>query len=101
MPTKNPENPPIYYSIGNVEYHKLGLSIPSIEMSSTEKIRGDSINTNRSYEISFTVSDLKPANGLTLNELWMILSGVCEEWQIVSNNWRRLHGLPMKRKRRR
>lgn len=100
MPPKTIQDSSVYYSVGDGEYHKLGSSIPSIEMSDTEKIRGDSINTNRNDEITFTLSYSNPVNGLTFNELWMILSGVCMEWQITSNNWRRLHNIPMKKRKK-
>lgn len=101
MPPKTIQDSSVYYSVGDREYCKLCSSIPSIEMSDTEKIRGDSININHNDEISFTVSDLKPENGLTINELWMILSGFHTEIQILQNNWRRLHNLPMKKRKKR
>lgn len=37
---------------------------------------------------------------MSADELWLILSGVVKEYQIQMNNWRRLHGLPMKRRKR-
>ena len=40
-------------------------------------------------------------DGLTSGDLWLVLSGVCTLAQINQNNWRRMHGLPMKSRRKR
>lgn len=40
-------------------------------------------------------------DGLTSNDLRFVLSGVCTLVQINQNNWRRMHGLPMKSRRKR
>lgn len=40
-------------------------------------------------------------NELTSNDLWLVLSGICTLTQINQNNWRRMHGLPMKSRRKR
>lgn len=36
---------------------------------------------------------------LPASELFAVLCGCCTMAQMTSNNWRRLHGLPMKRRR--
>lgn len=100
MPPKDVENSNTYFSFENGEYHKLGSLIPSIEMPDTKEICEEPININRNNEVRFIMSDLKSADGLTTNDLWLILSGVCTYEQITSNNWRRLHSLPMKHRRR-
>ena len=40
-------------------------------------------------------------DSMTSNDLWLVLSGVCTLTQINQNNWRRMHGLPMKSRRKR
>ena len=39
--------------------------------------------------------------GITSDDLWLVLSGVCTLEQINQNNWHRMHGLPMKSRRKR
>lgn len=50
-----------------------------------------------SIEITF---DMKPPDGLTFSDTILVLVGVDED-KIRQNNWRRLHGILMKRRSRR
>ena len=40
-------------------------------------------------------------DGMNSGDLYLVLSGVCTLTQINQNNWRRMHGLPMKSRRKR
>lgn len=59
---------------------------------------------NRKFTIGksteFARNKNMPEFDLSTEELWMILSKVCTEQQIRQNNWRKLHGIPMRRKKR-
>lgn len=96
MPLKNIQNSTVYFSDGEGLYQELALS-SNIEESDKQRIDVNFSDILQSYEIKF---DIKHSNNLTSEELWLILSGVCTEVQILQNNWRRLHGLPMKRRMR-
>lgn len=96
MPLKNIRNSPVYFPDGEGLYQELTLFL-DIEDSNKQMIDVNFSDILQSYEIKF---DIKHSNSLTSEELWLILSGVCTEVQILQNNWRRLHGLPMKRRMR-
>lgn len=79
----------LYIPFGNRKYHKK----PELFGKFEEKIYPP-------HEANFAMNDLMLAERLTSNDLWLILSGVCTETQILQNNWRRLHNIPMKKERR-
>ncbi len=35
---------------------------------------------------------------LPSEEIWLVLCGKAKEYQLRQNNWRRMHGLPMRRR---
>lgn len=80
------------------EYHPISPvdieeAVNSLDLDVSEIFNLDS----ESIEIAF---DIKPDDGLTLRDMALILMGFDEE-KIRQNNWRRMHGIPMKRRRMR
>ena len=80
------------------EYHPISAAdieeaVNALDIDVSEIFKPDS----GSIEIGF---DMKPADGLTLGDMALILMGFDEE-KIMQNNWRRLHGIPMKRRKQR
>jgi hypothetical protein len=52
----------------------------------------------REFKIDLT-NDVAPALGLTVSDLILILGLGYDPDRIRQNNWRRLHGLPLKRRK--
>lgn len=69
--------------------HDSGYDFESIDNNSLGKGGSVSFDLNCNFD------------GLTSNDLRFVLSGVCTLVQINQNNWRRMHGLPMKSRRKR
>lgn len=43
--------------------------------------------------------EVQPTNGFTVADLSIVFLGLCTAEQVQSNNWRKLHNLPMKRRK--
>lgn len=96
MPPEKSENGQFVIEFGR-ERHALS-SIPSIEDSQIDEEIEQLISPlSQQSAMSF---EFIPKEDLTTDDLWLILCGVCTEQQVKSNNCRRFHGMPMKRRRR-
>ena len=58
----------------------------------------DNESGNHSFGIDIT-KDITPASGYTISDLVQIFIFGADPDKIKQNNWRRLHGLPMKRRK--
>lgn len=79
------------------EYHPISPvdieeAVNSLDLDVSEVFKPDS----GLIEIAF---DIKPDDGLTLRDMALILMGF-DESKIRQNNWRKMHGIPMKRRHR-
>lgn len=97
MPFGELENE-IFLSLDSANNIKLS-EMPSIENCETaEPIENLIPNSlNNSHDITL---EMKPADGFNATDIFLLLSGLCTIEQIQSNNWRKLHSLPMKRRRK-
>lgn len=55
------------------------------------------IRPGETYELSF---DLRPGNGLTFNDMYLCMFCGFDIDKVKQNNWRKIHGIPMKRRRK-
>lgn len=65
------------------------------DMDNQEMIETSSVD-DMCVEINF--KDIVPADGLTLNDLFLILFCKFDIEKVKKNNWRKMHGIPMRRK---
>lgn len=49
-------------------------------------------------ELELNLKDITPADGLTHDDLFLILFCGCDIENVKQNNWRKMHGIPMRRK---
>nr|WP_297874267.1 hypothetical protein [uncultured Blautia sp.] len=49
-------------------------------------------------ELELNLKDITPADGLTHDDLFLILFCGCDIEKVKQNNWRKMHGIPMRRK---
>lgn len=49
-------------------------------------------------KLEVNLKDIRPADGLTLDDLFLILFCGCDIEKVKQNNWRKMHGIPMRRK---
>lgn len=49
-------------------------------------------------EFEVNLKDITPADGLTLDDLFLILFCGCDIEKVKQNNWRKMNGIPMRRK---
>lgn len=85
------------------DFREIGYPIQSIDDFEIDSGAIENIKENlfQEHELVFETAGLNPVDELTFVELWMVLSGACKYEQITSNNWRRMHGIPMNRGRKR
>ena len=67
-----------------------GLEVPGDNKTSEEYTDTEPV------ELS---ADIVLPSGLSKSDLVMVLLGFCTASQIKKNNWRRMHGIPMKRRK--
>lgn len=60
------------------------------------------IETSPIDDMKFEINlkDITPADGLTTGDLFLILFCGCKIEKVKQNNWRKIHGIPMRRKRK-
>lgn len=60
------------------------------------------IETSLIEDMPFEVNlkEIVPAHGLTLNDLFLVLFCGYDIEKVRQNNWRKMHGIPMRRKTR-
>lgn len=49
-------------------------------------------------ELELNLKDITPVDGLTTDDLFLILFCGCDIEKVKQNNWRKMHGIPMRRK---
>lgn len=49
-------------------------------------------------KLELNLKDITPADGLTTDDLFLILFCGCDIEKVKQNNWRKMHGIPMRRK---
>ncbi len=49
-------------------------------------------------ELELNLKDITPVDGLTTDDLFLILFFGCDIEKVKQNNWRKMHGIPMRRK---
>lgn len=76
------------------EFHE--ISRPSIEIHDNinSPDEGRTIIGPMSLDVNF-----QPVDGLTMEDVIIVLCGIANIEQIKQNNWRKLHGFPMKRRK--
>lgn len=99
MPIKEIKNATFYISGSDGEYHKICSNVDVLDNDVIDESE-NLINVDSSKECNFTVNDFKNKDGLTIADLYLLFTGICTYKQLTSNNWRRLHGMPMKRRRK-
>lgn len=80
---------------GNITPFKKIEVINIGDMDNEEMIETSSIDDMK-FEIN--LKDITPADGLTLDDLFMILFCGCKIEKVKQNNWRKIHGITMRRK---
>lgn len=72
------------------------LEVVNIEnMDNQEMIQASLLND---MEFEINLKDIAPADGLTRDDLFLILFCGCDIEKVKQNNWRKMHGIPMRRK---
>lgn len=97
MPTKDTQNGILYAVAGEEVF----LPFPREDIDTT------TLNTALEFEDVYPnyrdttecTFEVKFPNGMNSNDFLLVLSGICTAEQVVSNNWRRMHGMVMKRRR--
>lgn len=80
---------------GNITLFKQ-LEVVNIgDMDNQEMIETSSVDD---MCIEINLKDIVPADGLTLNDLFLILFYKFDIEKVKQNNWRKMHGIPMRRK---
>lgn len=49
-------------------------------------------------KLEVNLKDIRPEDGLTLDDLFLILFCGCDIEKVKQNNWRKTHGIPMRMK---
>ncbi|WP_312432789.1 hypothetical protein [Lacrimispora sp.] len=95
MPPKWNESPGIVYmrGAGGTEIPVSDILVLDFEIDRDEKMQKAIADFSKPVSLKLSV-DLPLPPG----ELSMFLYGLCTLEQLKQNNWRRLHGLPMKRR---
>lgn len=101
MPPKNMEN---------IENHLFfkdeNGSVTSFKRIETVNIgdfvKPEMIEASLIEDMPFEVNlkEIVPAHGLTLNDLFLVLFCGYDVEKVRQNNWRKMHGIPMRRKRK-
>lgn len=101
MPPKNMEN---------IENHLFfkdeNGSVTSFKRIETVNIgdfvKPEMIEASLIEDMPFEVNlkEIVPAHGLTLNDLFLVLFCGYDVEKVRQNNWRKMHGIPMRRKTR-
>lgn len=80
---------------GNITLFKQ-LEVVNIgDMDNQEMIETSSVDD---MCIEINLKDIVPADGLTLNDLFLILFYKFDIEKVKKNNWRKLHRIPIRRK---
>lgn len=69
------------------------VSIPPTDRS--EMIEASTIGNSIPIDLE---CDIQYKDGLNARDFWLVLIGFCTVEQVKQNNWRKMHGLPMKRR---
>nr|DAI05594.1 MAG TPA: hypothetical protein [Herelleviridae sp.] len=82
---------------GNITLFKQ-LEVVNIgDMDNQEMIETSSVDD---MCIEINLKDIVPAHGLTLNDLFLVLFCGYDIEKVRQNNWRKMHGISMRRKRK-
>lgn len=82
------------------EWQRIGRAINMTEITDQETIDTLPIDLTR-YDFPIDIEcDIQLRDGLTTSDFWLILMGVCTVEQVTCNNWRRMHGMAMKKRKR-
>lgn len=82
------------------EWQEISRAIEIPELTESETIDASGLKEfNRDFPINLEC-DIKYNNGLNAGDFWLILCGFCTFEQATCNNWRRMHNLPLKSRRR-
>lgn len=60
------------------------------------RVSGGLIKPSDEFTVEFDCN----FNGMTVKDFFLVAVGICTQEQITQNNWRKTHGLPMRRRRR-
>lgn len=50
-------------------------------------------------KLELNLKDITPVDGLTTDDLFLILFCGCDIEKVKQNNWRKIHGIPMRRRK--
>lgn len=64
------------------------------DMDNQEMIEASPIDD---MELELNMKDITPVDGLTTDDLFLILFFGCDIQKVKQNNWRKMHGIPMRR----
>lgn len=82
------------------KFYKIPEDIPTLEIT-TDEIKADMLHLD-SMDCEFVIDITKnivPTQGLTVSDLVLIIGLGFNPVKLKQNNWRRLHGLPLKRRK--
>lgn len=66
-----------------------------------EKSKSDAAETSHIDDMGLEINlkDITPANGLTTDDLFLILLCGCDIEKVKQNDWRKMNGIAMKRRK--
>lgn len=79
------------------EWKEISATINMPHVSESEMIESSTIGNSFSINLD---CDIKYENGLNAEDFWLILCGICAIEQVTCNNWRKMHHMPLKRRRK-
>lgn len=95
MPTKSLTGGKLFIMNDNGEYQEIANTIEEHEFY-PENITGKDVG--RIWEPKEFTVEIPMPKGLTYDDLFLIFVLKFSYNQVICNNWRKLHGLPMKRR---
>ena len=95
MPVKENEGPVAIFMYGpnGKEVLLSDISVLDPDIGSDNEVTKVISNIRKRISLEFSMNLIAPPG-----ELLMAICGLCTFEQLKQNNWRRLHGLPMKRR---